>query len=153
MKLNSKNWWQLGLFILICYGVAYIGSVYAPGVWYEDINRAPWSPPNTAFPIVWTILYLFIAIVGWIIFASEHVNLKILWVAQLVLNAAWSWIFFGQHWILLGLIDLIMIVISVSLLLISCWRAQLKLATLLLTPYLIWLSIATSLNAYIFIAN
>ena len=106
-----------------------------------------------AFPIVWGILYLFIAIAGWLIFNQQVVKPKILWLLQIILNAAWSWVFFGQHWVGAGLINLILILTTVGLLIRLCWRQQLKLATFLLIPYQLWLVIATSLNVYILIAN
>lgn len=153
MKLTSKNLLSLCLFLCICYGVAYIGAIYEPGEWYKNLNKAPWSPPNIAFPIVWSILYFFIAVTGWLIFNTKLVRLQALWSFQLVLNAMWSWIFFGEHWVLLGLIDLLMLVTAVIALIISCWQNQLKLATFLMIPYLLWLAIATSLNSYVLIAN
>lgn len=153
MKITIKDLTLLAIFIFICYGVAYLGAMFAPGEWYQNLNRAPWSPPNIAFPIVWTILYFFIAVAGWLIFTHSITRLKIMWVMQLVLNAAWSWIFFGQHWVLLGLIDLLLLVFSVGVMIFTCWQNQLKLATYLLIPYLVWLCIATSLNSYILIAN
>ncbi len=153
MKFSTKQWLLLPVFILICYTVAYAGAFFEPGAWYEDLKRAPWSPPNIAFPIVWGILYLFIAISGWLIFNYEITKLKALWVIQLILNAAWSWVFFGQHWVAFALIDLLLIVTTVSILIVLCWRHQLKISAFLLIPYLLWLSIATSLNTYIFIAN
>lgn len=153
MKPTTKQWLLLPIFILICYSVAYFGALFTPGEWYENLNRAPWSPPNIAFPIVWGILYFFIAVAGWLIFNHGDSKLSLLWVIQLTLNAIWSWIFFGQHWLTFGLIDLLLLVTILSALIIKCWQQQLKLATFLLIPYLLWLCIATSLNSYILIAN
>ena len=153
MKLTTQQWLYLPVLILICYAVAYFGSLFSPGEWYENLNRAPWSPPNIAFPIVWSILYFFIAVAGWLIFNHGDSRLISLWVIQLTLNAAWSWIFFGQHWLTIGLIDLLLLIAVVTILIIKCWSQQLKLATILLIPYFLWLCIATSLNSYILIAN
>ncbi|MBX2849759.1 MAG: tryptophan-rich sensory protein [Acidiferrobacterales bacterium] len=153
MKQNTKQWLMLPIFIFICYLVAYLGSMFAPGEWYENLNKAPWTPPNLAFPIVWGILYFFIAMAGWRIFINNEPKLKALWTLQLILNAIWSWVFFGQHWIVFGLIDLLILVSLVAVLILRCWRQHLKITTFLLIPYFIWLCIATSLNIYILLSN
>lgn len=152
-RINKTGWLLLPVFVVICYAVAYSGSLFSPGDWYQGLNRAPWSPPNIAFPIVWTILYFFIALSGWIIFRTNDILLKVLWIVQLLLNGVWSWIFFGQHWVLFGLIDLILLLITVGYLCYLCWSKALKVAAFLLLPYFIWLGIATSLNTFILFAN
>lgn len=150
---NKKALWWLPLFFLICYGVAAFGAMFPPGEWYAELQRAPWNPPNIAFPIAWSILYACIAVAGWIIFALGTKPLKMLWCLQLIFNALWSWLFFGQHWILIGLIDLLLVLTSVWLLLRGCLRARLKIAAWLLMPYFLWLSLAATLNAYIYLYN
>ena len=152
-KRIQGHWRLLPVFIICCYGVAYFGSLFTPGEWYQSLNRAPWNPPNIAFPIVWTILYFFIALAGWIVFISGNNQVKILWLAQLFINAMWSWLFFAQHWIAISLVDIVTLVILVAILCFSCWRQKLTTATFLLLPYLLWLCLATSLNAYILINN
>lgn len=150
---QAASWKTLPLFLLACYLTASLGAMFVPGPWYDDLNRAPWNPPNIAFPIVWTVLYFLIAIAGWKIFASPESRLKQLWVIQLVLNGAWSWIFFGQQWVGMALVDIVMLDIFVTVLLVGCWRKKLRLAGWLLLPYLLWVLLATSLNAYIFLMN
>lgn len=152
MQTNAK-WWHLAIFVILCYAVAAFGAQFEPGVWYEGLKRAPWNPPNVAFPIVWTILYAMIAIAGWLIFASNDGPLKLLWSAQLVLNAAWSWLFFGQHWVGVALLDILILLILIGLLVAMCMRKKKTLPGFLLLPYLVWIALATSLNAYIFIYN
>lgn len=153
MESKRLPWRTLPIFIVICILVSAFGGLFQPGEWYESVNRAPWTPPNIAFPIVWGILYLFIAIAGWLIFARGSARAKQLWIAQLVLNAAWSWLFFGQHWVLVALIDISLMVILVTALVVQCFKEQLTLPGCLLAPYVIWLLLATSLNAYIFLYN
>ena len=139
-----------------------IGGLFTPGEWYTQINIAPWSPPNLAFPIVWSILYVCIALSGWRIFNQGTFQLKALWTLQLALNALWSWVFFGQHWVLLGFIDIVLIMTLVTYLIITCWnidtsskgeKPNLRVCSYLLAPYLLWLSIACSLNLYILLNN
>ena len=140
-------------FALACFAVFLFGGLFRPGEWYESLNRAPWSPPNIAFPIVWTILYICIAIVGYRICQSKADKLLKIWWFQLAINGLWSWIFFGQHWPLLGLVDITILSLLVGYLIVGCWRANIKSASYLLAPYLAWLILATSLNAYVVMFN
>jgi tryptophan-rich sensory protein len=146
-----------------------LGGLFQPGEWYTQIKIAPWSPPNIAFPIVWGILYPCIAIAGWRIFNYGTLQLKALWLGQLTLNALWSWLFFGEHWLLVAFIDIAIIITLVSILIIKCWpnsiahnnqkitepsqTKSLRLSSYLLIPYVMWLIIAGSLNLYILWAN
>ena len=149
---SKRNYWHLIGFILVCYAVAAFGSLFAPGDWYQGLNRAPWNPPNLVFPIVWTILYAMIAVAGWLIFASDSPGLKLLWATQLLLNGIWSWLFFGQHWVGVALVDILLLA-AVLLILISRSFKQNQKVVGLLAPYFLWILLATSLNAYIFIYN
>ena len=153
VKTQHLEYKYLALFLLISVLVMGFGGLFLPGPWYETLVKAPWTPPNLAFPIVWGVLYFFIAISGWQIFAHDNKNLKLLWVVQLFFNALWSWIFFGQHWVLIGLIDIVILDLLIVLLIIYCIKSHLKLSAILMTPYLIWLCIATSLNIYILLNN
>ena len=79
-------------------------------------------------------------------------NIKIAFSIQVFLNIIWNFIFFNQHLILLGLITIILLTIVVFYILFS-FKNIMKTKSLLLLPYMIWLLIATSLNAYILINN
>jgi len=154
VKLSIQEHWQsLAAFLLVCVLVFAFGGLFAPGDWYASLLKAPWSPPNIAFPIVWSVLYTLIAITGWQIFHKGNSVLKALWLLQLSLNALWSWVFFGQHWVLLGLLNLIAIDVLVINLALKAKRAGLGSVSVLLIPYIAWLLLATSLNAFILFAN
>lgn len=152
IKLSEK-WPSLMAFILLCFLVFAFGGLFQPGEWYTTLTKAPWNPPNIAFPIVWVFLYICIAVAGWRIFHSGNQTLLILWCLQLILNGLWSWVFFGQHWLGIGLINIILIDILVINLILKARRSGLVLVSLLLTPYIAWLLLATTLNAYILLAN
>jgi len=140
-------------FVLACLVVFLFGGLFAPGEWYQALRRAPWSPPDLAFPIVWSLLYLCIAIAGYHIAKAKAHSLLLLWWAQLFINGLWSWIFFGQQLTLLGLMDISILIGLLTWLMAGCWRANIRIATYLLLPYLAWLMLAASLNAYIVIYN
>jgi len=148
-----REWRSLVLFFLASYAVFAFGGLFQPGDWYQSLNKASWSPPNIAFPIVWLILYAFIAIAGWLTYINGNIRLTKLWGAQLIINGLWSWIFFGQHWVLIGLIDLLLLVILVVSLIVGAISSGLRSCAYLLIPYLLWLVLATSLNVYILIFN
>ena len=143
-KLANLPW-----FLLACVGVFLIGGLFRPDEWYEQLNKAPWTPPDLAFPVIWGLLYCCIAVAGWQIFASRHGSLRALWAAQLVFNGLWTWLFFGQHWVLNALVDILLLGAIVLVLIIGCFKAGLRTAGWLLIPYLLWLELATTLNAYV----
>ena len=153
MNDDDRNWRLLPLYLLACVVALAFGGLFSPGDWYTSLNKAPWSPPNIAFPIVWSILYVLIGIAGWLIGQSKHTFLLKLWISQLVLNALWSWLFFGLQWATIGLIDLALITALVGLLILRCRQHGEKMAAGLLVPYLIWLMLATSLNVYVVAMN
>lgn len=139
---------------LACVAALAIGGLFQPGAWYEGIEKAPWTPPNIAFPIVWTTLYVLIALSGWIVSKANDAPLIRLWWAQLVLNAAWSWLFFGEQWVWLALVDIALILGLVGMFVVKARRHEdVRFAGTLMLPYALWLVLALSLNAYIAVAN
>jgi len=144
---------KLALALTLCLLTFGFGSLFTPGEWYASLNRAPWSPPNIAFPTVWSILYLFIAISGWQIFSLGSRCLKQLWCMQLAFNAIWSWLFFAKHWPQIALLDILLLSSLLVILIIHCHKQKLQLSTVLLMPYLGWLLLATTLNVYIVLYN
>ena len=128
---------------------AAIGSRYLPGEWYARLERPSFNPPSSVFGPVWTALYLMMGIAAWLVwkrdgFTGARAALA-LYLAQLVANAAWSWLFFGRHAIGLALIDISVLWLLILATLIRFWRHS-RPAGLLLVPYLLWVSFATLLN-------
>ncbi len=131
--------------------VALSGIMFEPGDWYSRLNKPAWTPPALAFPVAWTILYGLIAIAGWLAWLAGPVGrgpVFCVYALQLLLNAAWSWLFFGLQQPLYGLVaaTLLLIVIGVNLLLF--WYRR-SLAGLLLIPYFLWVGFAVGLNGAI----
>lgn len=149
---SNKQWGLLVFTSIACLIALTFGALFIPGEWYQELNRAPWNPPDFVFGLVWPILYIMIALSGWLIFRLGDTRAKAFWLTQLFLNALWSWIFFGQHWVLIALIDIIVLDIMVLFLVVYCWH-KIRAASLLLIPYLMWLTLATTLNAYILLMN
>ncbi len=143
---------MLLLFILIVAAVSFSGAQFRPGDWYVSLIKPGWTPPNWVFPVVWSVLYLMIAVAGWLIFATSNSTLKALWVIQLALNGLWSWIFFGMHLIGLGMIDILAMFACTLMLLAVAYKSS-SAAVWLMTPYLIWLGYASALNVAIYYLN
>ena len=121
--------------------------------WYAELNKPSFQPPSWVFGPVWTLLYLSMGYAAWRVYqhwprdAARRTALT--WFgAQLVLNAAWSPIFFGAHAITLALGVIVLLWIAV-LGTILTFRKVDALASYLLWPYLAWVSFATVLNAAI----
>ena len=124
--------------------------------WYSNLNKSSLTPPSFLFAYVWLSLYIVQAIAIWIIYISEEMELRTkainLFVTQMGLNVIWSYLFFEMKSIGYSLIDIIIMDILVVIGIILFWKIN-KLASILLFPYICWLTLATYLNFYIFINN
>lgn len=144
----SASFMLLG-FIAVCSLAAMSGSFFRPGEWYERLKKPSWRPPNRLFAPVWTVLYVMIAVSGWLVWRSTGFSGAPLPLAvyalQLVLNAAWTPLFFGLHRPDLGLVDIVLVWLSIVATIVLFLPIQIA-ASLLLAPYLAWVTFATALN-------
>lgn len=139
--------------ILVVGGGALIGAMSAPGPWYEALTKPSFNPPNWVFAPVWTTLYVLIAIAGWLAWRQDATGSLIkLWVAQMVLNFAWSPAFFNANDIGLALAIILALLASIAAFVALAWHRQRGGAYLFL-PYLVWVGFATLLNLSLFILN
>ncbi|MDA0176927.1 MULTISPECIES: TspO/MBR family protein [Mesoflavibacter] len=121
--------------------------------WYNNLNQAPWTPAGWVFGVAWSfIMICFSVYMAYLFSQLTSEKVKIAFSIQVFLNIIWNFIFFNQHLILLGLITIILLTIVVFYIFFS-FRKIMKTKSLLLLPYMIWLLIATSLNAYILFNN
>lgn len=121
--------------------------------WYDQLLKSSLTPPPITFAIVWPILYTVLAIIGSTIFSKHKTyskKIKYLYSVQLILNWAWTPIFFHLHWVGTALFVLSSILFLTSALTIDIYAKNKKMF-FLLTPYLIWIAFATYLNAVIWI--
>jgi tryptophan-rich sensory protein len=93
------------------------GAFFRPGEWYERLKKPSWRPPNRLFAPVWTVLYVMIAVSGWLVwrefgFAGAVLPLAV-YALQLVLNAAWTPLFFGLHRPDLAFVDIVLVWLSI----------------------------------------
>ena len=143
----------LGIFLVLTAAAAVTGGYFGPGTWYLSLAKPSWTPPGWAFPVVWTILYVMIAIAGWKAWQAQGVGLIVaVWALQLVLNATWSWIMFGQKNIGAALADAGGMWLSIAAFIALAWPVS-QTAALLFMPYLVWVTIAFVLNLRILQMN
>ncbi|RZI75243.1 MAG: tryptophan-rich sensory protein [Rubrivivax sp.] len=151
---TPRSWIVLATFLLVVIGVgALIGTQSVPGAWYQGLNKPPFNPPNWIFGPVWFTLYVLIAIAGWRSFMHSPTSTSSkLWYGQMVLNWAWSPVWFlGQMiWPAFAIIVVMWLAI-VGFILVN-WNRD-RLAASLFLPYLAWVSFATLLNLSIGILN
>jgi tryptophan-rich sensory protein len=155
---RQRSYLKLVFFVVGCLAVGFVGSLATSSNlhnWFDQIKKPPLNPPNWVFAPVWTILYILMAIAGWRLWdiqSARGKSLKILFVLQLVLNALWSPLFFGMQNPLAGLIDILLLWVCLAAL-VRMSLIEDRISGLLLTPYLLWVSFATYLNAAIWWLN
>ncbi|UIJ73270.1 TspO/MBR family protein [Aurantimonas sp. HBX-1] len=152
--MNLASLLTLGVFLVLVFAVAMSGAIFKPGPWYQRLEKPSWTPPNWAFPVVWSALYVMIAVAGWRVY--ETAGLVALPFAvyglQLVLNAAWSWLFFGIRRPDLAFVDVVAMALAIAAN-IALFAPIDAIAAWLLVPYLIWAVIAACLNRSVWRRN
>lgn len=140
-------------FLAVTAIAAYTGSRYMPGIWYADLIKPEWTPPNWVFAPAWTVLYIMIAVAGWLAWRHGGLGLALLlWFVQLGLNSAWSYFMFGEHDITAALTDITAMWVTILWFILAVRKVS-GTAALLFVPYLLWVSYALALNAAIWQMN
>ena len=145
---------SFAVFAVLVFAVAMSGAVFKPGSWYEGLDKPPWTPRNWVFPVVWSALYVMIAVAGWRVYQTGGVVLLpfAVYLLQLMLNGAWSALFFGLRRADLALVDVVAMWIAVAVN-IALFMPYDALAGWLLVPYLVWVTVASCLNISIWRRN
>lgn len=152
-----KFYIRIVLFLIINFGALGIGTILmknGPNTdWYVGLEKAPWTPPGWVFGFAWTtIMICFSIYMAKLVELKNLSNILLLFGIQFILNVSWNYVFFNQHMITLGLINLILLTVLVAIFTFK-YKKQLKGYTILILPYLFWLIVATSLNGYILFNN
>jgi tryptophan-rich sensory protein len=143
-------------FLLGCFVAACSGAFFRPGAWYEQLAKPAWNPPNWLFPPAWTVLYICIAIAGWLVW--RRVGLAAagpaftVYAIQLLLNAGWSAVFFGMQRLDWAFAELALMWLAI-LATIVLFAPISPAAAILLLPYLAWVTFAGALNLTIWQMN
>jgi translocator protein len=124
--------------------------------WYASLNKPWFSPPNVVFAPVWTTLYILMGVALFLIWRSPRNRTRdigiALFVAQLAVNVIWTFAFFGLQNTLYGLLSIIPLWILIAATIYQFYKVE-KWASYLLVPYIAWVSIATALNAAVYLLN
>lgn len=121
---------------------------------YDLMNKPAASPPAWIFPVVWTILYVLMGIASYLVLTSGKpvIFAESLYLLQLFFNFVWPLLFFNRQWYLLSWIWLVLLWVLVFLTL-AAFRKISRCASLLLLPYLLWLTFAGYLNLAVYLLN
>lgn len=143
-------------FFLACLATATSAAVFRPGRWYEALAKPPWRPPNWLFGPAWLLLYTMIAASGWLVWmvaGFEDATMALtIYALQLILNAAWSPIFFGLRRLDLALVEMACLWVAI-LATIAAFYPISNVAAYLLIPYACWVAFAMTLNFSIWRLN
>jgi tryptophan-rich sensory protein len=135
-----------------------IGSFFTVSAipsWYANLNKPAFAPPNWIFAPAWLTLYLLMGIalyLNWIKKSQQAKSNVRLFFVHLFLNAIWSPVFFGARNPFLALIIIALIWFTIVVMIVNFWRVN-KTSSVLLIPYLFWVSFASALNYFIWKLN
>lgn len=144
-----RNFAGLVLWVAGSLSAGWVGSNFLPGEWYAALSKPAWTPPNAVFGPVWTALYVLMGVAAWLVwrkagFAGARGALT-LFIAQLILNALWSYLFFGAHQLFLAFAGVVVLWLLILATTVRFWRTV-PTAGALLIPYLCWVAFASALN-------
>lgn len=148
---------RLIAFFAVCFAAAWLGSWFtrpALAPWYAELAKPSWTPPNWVFAPAWTTLFAMMALAGWLVWRQAGIGsipLK-LFAIQLVLNVAWSGLFFGLKSPGLAMVEIAFLWLAILATTISFWRIE-RVAGWLFIPYLAWVAYAATLNFAIWHLN
>ena len=134
--------------VLVCFLLGFIaGRIQSDAIenWYPLLDKPALTPPNIAFPIAWSVIYLCIGISAGLILSGDSPRKKrliALFCVQLLFNFAWSVAFFYFRSPLAGLVDILILDALVAAYVVQSRRAS-KAASALFAPYVLWLLFAT----------
>ena len=157
--MNPKRWLPLGLFLVLAFAAAAIGGLATATsveTWYPTLRKPEWSPPNSIFGPVWTLLYILMAVSTWRVWRTGNPldarRTVSLYSAQLTLNALWSILFFGLRQTGLAFAEILVLWAVLVAIQIRFWRAD-RIAAWLWLPYVAWVSFAAVLNGTVWSLN
>lgn len=149
----------LAVFVALCFAAAGIGWVWTNAgltEWYPSLRKPVWTPPDRVFGPVWSILYMAMAVAGWLIWrrrARIGANVALLlFVVQLGLNALWSGLFFALRSPGLAFGEITLLWLAIVATVLAFWRIS-RVAALLIIPYWLWVTFASLLNLVIWTMN
>ena len=123
--------------------------MYTDWSWYEYLNKPFFNPPSYVFGIVWPILYMLMAIVGFL----HAQNIFKLYFMQIILNGLWSWLFFVFQSTAFAFLDIVLLIFLNILILKQLRESNAWISVVLYVPYVFWICFASVLNLSIIVLN
>lgn len=137
------------LIVLLGFASSRIAPGGAQNRWFAALERPAATPPDWVFPVAWTALYVMIGLALALIINARGSRLRgvaiLLFGVQLLLNLAWSPVFFGMHQVSAALL-LLVAIFAVALMTTLVFGRIRQAAAWLMVPYLAWLCFAGMLN-------
>jgi len=131
-------------------------TINSISTWYASLNKPWFSPPNALFAPVWTALYILMGVALYLVWRSPRDRTRdagiALFAAQLLVNVIWTFAFFGLQNTLYGVLTIVPLWILIATTIYQFYKVN-KWASYLLVPYIAWVSVATALNASVFLLN
>jgi translocator protein len=155
---DFSSYGKLAIVLVTCFAIAALGSLATtPNLpWHSALIKPPLNPPNWLFGPAWTILFSLMAFAAWRIWkldvTPEQSAALWLFTAQLIVNAAWSWSFFGLQSPVSGIVVIIPFLALVIATTLAFWRLD-AVSGWMMLPYPLWVSFATYLNVGIWWVN
>jgi len=144
-----KVWIGLAAWVLVSLSAGLVGSQFTPGEWYDGLEKPSWNPPSWVFGPVWTALYILMGVAAWMVwrergFGGSSPALYV-FLAQLVLNGLWSYLFFGANSPMWAFFEILVLEALIIVTMVLFWRIRMAAGVLLL-PYALWVAFASVLN-------
>jgi translocator protein len=162
MSGGVKNTLALSAFVAVCVGGGALSGLLTQDsvrTWYPTLEKPAFNPPAWVFAPVWTILYALMGVAAFLVWRQlgrgrDRLVMLALgaFAGQLLLNLAWTPVFFGARSILGGLIVILVLLAAIVVTVVLFFRVT-RPAGAILLPYLAWVAFATVLNASLYTLN
>ncbi|MEM9966926.1 MAG: TspO/MBR family protein [Pseudomonadota bacterium] len=141
------------IFLITCGAAAATGAVFQPGAWYKTLEKPSWTPPDWAFPVAWTTIYLLISFAGARVAVMDGNGFAFaFWAMQAAFSTLWTPVFFGLRRLKGALFVMAPLWLSVA----GCVWSHFQLdfwAGVAFLPYLLWVTVAAALNTSVWRLN
>ncbi len=155
-----KKFWQFVFAIIVSFIPGMIGVMFTPrggnDIWYNALDKSILTPPAWMFSLAWTILYALLGVALYLIIVNKTRLSKtksyLLFVAQMFLNALWTYLYFGLQMPTAAAVVLVLLIV-IAIWMARAFRPISRTASYLVWPYIIWMLFATYLNVAIIYLN
>lgn len=150
--MKKIDWKKLIFYIIITFVIGGLFVMLTDNSFFKDLNK-PFDVPAIVFPIVWSILYLLMAISAYLVSEEKNTSSEIaIYFIQLIVNSLWTLFFFGFKLYFFSFLWLLLLLVLVLIMVFKFYKVR-KIAGIMNIPYIIWLIFAAYLNYMIYYLN